>query len=224
MTPFPNLHMPHQMLYYNIHTHQSPSSPDEVAILNRIIREGEPSTDAPFRSYGIHPWYIEDKDKQLEELQQRLSQPETVALGEAGLDKLVATDMRLQQEVFYQQIELSETFQKPLIIHCVKAWPELLAAKKEFSPHIPWIIHGFRGKKELAEQLIAHGFYLSFGETFQAEALRAAWPSHALAETDESPTGIRSIYNRIAQSLRLPIEQVADTLAKNSRTLFPFHK
>ncbi|MDH6343345.1 TatD DNase family protein [Parabacteroides sp. PFB2-12] len=216
--------MPHQMLYYNIHTHHVASSPDEIVILNRIIREGEPSTDAPFRSYGIHPWYIEDKDKQLEELRQRLSQPETVALGEAGLDKLAATGRQLQQEVFYQQIELSEAFQKPLIIHCVKAWPELLAAQKEFSPHMPWIIHGFRGKKKLAEQLIAHGFYLSFGKAFQAEALRVAWPSHALAETDESPIGICQTYDRIAQALSLPLEQVSDTLAKNSRTLFLLDK
>ncbi|MDL2208021.1 TatD family hydrolase [Parabacteroides sp. OttesenSCG-928-O15] len=222
MILFPNPYTPRQMLYYNIHTHQSPSSPDEIAILNRMIREGESPTDAPFRSYGIHPWYIEDKNKQLEELRQHLSQPETVALGEAGLDKLAATDMRLQQEVFYQQIELSEAFRKPLIIHCVKAWPELLAAQKEFSPHTPWIIHGFRGKKELAEQLIAHGFYLSFGKTFQPEALRAAWPSHALAETDESPAGIRPIYDLIAQTLCLPPEAVAATLAENTSALFAF--
>ena len=69
-----------------------------------------------------------------------------VAVGEAGFDKLTAAPMELQVRMFEKQVELSEKYRLPLIIHCVKAMDELLAVRKKLNPAQPWIWHGFRGE------------------------------------------------------------------------------
>jgi len=212
------------MNYYNIHTHQSSEDPSVVEIVNMIIKEQVDKTDAPYRSYGIHPWYIYNVKEQMEKLKTFVSLKETVAIGEAGLDKMAETNFEIQEKVFRSQALLAESVKKPLIIHCVKAWQELLAIKKEIKPSIPWIIHGFRGKPELAEQLIEHGFYLSFGSQFNPPALQKAWPNHFLTETDEAEINIQKVYQQIADGFALPIETVASKLAENYTHIFCFLK
>ena len=73
-----------------------------------------------------------------------------IAFGEAGFDKLRGPSVELQRSVFAEQVKIAGENRKPLVIHCVKAWDELLAAHKNLKPVTPWLVHGFRGKKELA--------------------------------------------------------------------------
>ena len=56
-------------------------------------------------------------------------------------------------EVFREHVKLSEMLRKPLIVHCVKAVDELLAIRKEMGVTHPWVLHGYRGGPEQAEQL-----------------------------------------------------------------------
>lgn len=208
------------MQYFNVHSHQPSRSAGEITIVNTIVKEETAENHAPYRSYGIHPWYISDVEKQMEQLRHYALLKETIAIGEAGLDKLTETDLVLQTDVFRQQALLAEEISKPMIIHCVKAWTEIMALKQEITPRQPWVIHGFRGKPELAHQLTTHGFLLSFGEKFNPEALRQTRPESVLAETDESTQPIAEIYRKIAASLSLSIDVVASTLAENSRHIF----
>lgn len=105
---------------------------------------------AKFLSVSLHPWYLsaENLQAQINWMEHCLSSdPRVVAVGEAGLDKLCDTPLPLQQEAFQAAIELSEKYRFPLLIHAVKATAELLALQKKYRPTQPWIIHGFRGKK-----------------------------------------------------------------------------
>lgn len=213
------------MKYYDIHTHRQSGDPDVTEIVNVIIRHqagGMEACCAPFRSYGIHPWYIYNVEEQMEMLKTVASLAETVAIGEAGLDKTAETDFEMQEKVFRAQVLLAESVKKPLIIHCVKAWQELLAVKKEINPSVPWVVHGFRGKAELSGQLTGHGFYLSFGSRFNSMALQKAQPNRILAETDETGAGIRAVYQHIADCLALPVEAVASKLSENTTAVFLF--
>ncbi|MDR2969061.1 MAG: TatD family hydrolase [Tannerellaceae bacterium] len=213
------------MTYYNIHTHQPSGEPGVVEIVNVIIKDQADEMkecSARYRSFGIHPWYIGNVEEQMEKLKTFVSLPGTVAVGEAGLDKAATTSFDLQQKVFRAQALLAESAEKPLIIHCVKAWQELLAVKKEIKPSMPWIVHGFRGNAELAEQLIARGLYLSFGSRFNSPALRKAWPNRLLPETDETGVGIRTVYQQLADALALPVDALASELAENAATVFFF--
>lgn len=214
-----------KMIYYDIHTHRLPVGSEEVAIVNTIVGvAGEEQPLSVLQSVGIHPWYLGVDEEQLFTAFASLaSLPRVVAIGEAGLDKLVPTPLKRQQEIFKRLTLFAEQADRPLLIHCVKAWDELMAIKKEVNPHVAWIIHGFRGNGQLAKQLVGQGFYLSFGERFNPEALHEAWPHRLFAETDNSDVTIRSVYCRIAEALALPLDVVAFRLAQNVQATFRIH-
>ena len=213
------------MTCYDIHTHHpAADTPDCLAILNIIIgRDEETPASNQWHSVGIHPWYIYngiDLDRQLTRVEQAAKHPGVVAIGEAGLDHMADTPPALQEETFIRQAALAEQLGKPLIIHCVKAWDELIQNKKTIRPHVPWVIHGFRGNGLLAEQLLRQDFFLSFGEHFNPQALQAAWPGKLFAETDESPIGIRAVYAQLAMALNQSPEAFATTLESNVHGVF----
>lgn len=160
-------------------------------------------------SAGLHPWHISaDWEEQLRMLCEVAGKKRLMLIGEAGLDKLCKTDFELQQSVFLQQIELSEEVQKPLIIHCVKAWVELIAIRKKVLPSVPWVIHGFRGKPELARQLLDLDLYLSYGEKFNVDSLHITPLERLCTETDESKLSIEEICFRIAEVKGISVEEL----------------
>ena len=210
------------MYYLDLHTHRLPADSAVLAVVCSLVQaEGVTSSDAPFRSYGIHPGQIEgDGERQWAVLRQLAAQPDCVAIGEAGLDRLAARPMALQRALFERQADLAEALGKPLIIHCVKAWEELLASRKRIRARQPWIIHGFRGKAELAAQLLKQGFYLSFGWRFQQEAAKMAWQAQRLfVETDEAPVSIQSVYEQMAAALSIDQHALCGQIQRNSAFL-----
>lgn len=215
------------MKYIDIHTHTviPKTQENRISFYNRIVGQetlGDLSHIEMF-SVGIHPWFIysdKSNDQLLEQLWEKVKQPEVWMIGEAGLDKLHETPLERQLYLFEQQALLAEELHKPLIIHCVKAWSELLALRKKIRPLSPWLIHGFRGKRELAEQLLKENIYLSFGEQFQPAALQIAWPTHLFLETDESKLDIQEIYKKAAAALSIPTEMLMEQIEQNFSLLF----
>lgn len=173
-----------------------------------------------FYSVGIHPW--QPDESLLPELQRYALLSSVLAIGETGLDKTRAStphEWELQHSLFEAHIRLSEEVKKPLIIHCVKAWDELLHIRKITHPTMPWIIHGFRGKGALATQLLNSGFYLSFGPLHHPDALKAAWSAHRLfAETDDKLIDIRTVYQKIAHGLHIPVRTLSLEIARLLRS------
>ena len=108
-----------------------------------------------------------------------------------------------------------------MIIHCVKAWEELIKIRHETDPSQPWIIHGFRGKPELAKRLIREGFLFSVGEKINIDSLPLIPINSLFCETDEDDVDIRDIYQQAAHSLNMRLEAFADEIAKNVRRVFP---
>jgi len=212
------------MCFYNIHTHFTVSEPNIHEIVNCIIEKQKYlSLDALlFYSVGIHPWYIYNIEEQIHTLKSIVARPNVLAIGEIGLDKLSNVPFDIQQAVFKESAQVAEKERKPLIIHCVKAWGEIVGLKKQIKPAVPWIIHGFRGNSELAKQLLDQGLYLSFGEQFQTKALQKTWDnSRLLAETDDKKTDIRAVYHHIATTLAIPLEELTIQIEKNTKALFP---
>lgn len=202
------------MTYYNIHTHQPAANPNEIAIISLDIRKQLLLKTDLYYSAGIHPWFA---NKNMPELLYEIAKlPSVVAIGEAGLDKLTDTTWELQKNIFLYQTKLAEELQKPLIIHCVKAWQELIAIRKISKPTIPWIIHGFRGKKELASQLIQLGFYVSFGLHYQPEALFEVWNANRLfVETDDKEISIQEIYIAASTTLGVSENRLSEEILYN---------
>ena len=124
--------------------------------------------------------------------------------------------MQRQRSLFVRQAGLAEELGKPLIIHCVRAWEELIACRKAIRPKQPWVIHGFRGKATLADQLLRQGFYLSLGYYFQPETARVAWPGRLFLETDEANVSIQVVYARVAEALSIDLWALCDQIQRNS--------
>ena len=209
--------------FFNIHTHTSIQPETEILSLS----PEQLSTDihVVYASVGIHPWNLtlEHSEHQWKALCQSAKDKRTIAIGECGLDKLKGPSMELQTAVFKQEAKLAENSSLPMIIHCVKAFNELIQLKKEISPRQPWIIHGFRGKFSLALDCIRHGFYLSIGSRFQTDTLKAIPLDRLFIETDESEESIGSIYQRIAETKGISLEELTEGINKNVRKVFFKH-
>lgn len=189
------------MRLIDFHTHHENLS-DELAIQQDI------------HTWGIHPWQAANVNC-LE-----VPNGEWLALGECGLDRLCQTPWENQMEMFRKQILLSEQLRLPLILHCVKAHPEALALQKELHATMPWICHGFRGKPSQMQQLVANGWYLSFGHHFNLETVRQCPIQNLLIETDDSPIDVRDVYERIACLRDTTTDELATQMWKNFEKLF----
>ncbi len=188
-------------MFIDIHTHK-PSSSNYPVIRNLTFPEAEElfsSDENCFFSVGFHPWFANEFSMELfAKLEKWTHDSRFAAIGECGLDKNSKVTLVKQLSVFEQQILLSEKMQKPLIIHCVGCFNELFDLKKRLKPQQLWIIHGFRGKQELAVQALKAGCALSFGEHFNEESVRITPLDKLFVETDESNTSIDEIYRLIA--------------------------
>lgn len=204
------------MPIYDIHTHGADADPFS-AIRNIVPFRSVTPREAYF-SVGIHPWYIDmaRMEEQWEEVVMLARRSNCLAVGEAGLDTLCDTPIGLQEIVFERHIALSEQLHKPLVIHCVRTAAQIIAAKKKFKPSMPWIIHGFRGKKEMAKQMCAQGFYLSFGLHYHADAMVAVPITSILMETDEAAIDIKELYQRAADIKQLPLADFMKAMVLNS--------
>ena len=208
------------MDFFNIHTHITKHPESEI--LSADVLSFSSIGKNEYLSVGIHPWYLADNDadNQLESLRKAIGNRQVVALGECGLDKLKGPSMELQTSVFRKEIALAEEHNLPMVIHCVKAYNELVQIKKSTHPQQPWIIHGFRGKEALAKECLQHGFHLSFGAYFQEDALRAVPVEKLFVETDESGMAIEEVYLRIARTRGMELEELTESIKKNVERVF----
>ena len=208
--------------YIDIHTHQSIDEQDVFVIRNQILGIDPPETR--WFSAGIHPWYLEEAiTNQL--FKEITANEKCILIGEIGLDKLTHTDFSLQTAFFIKQIEWAEELKKPVIIHCVKAFQEVLKFHQEKQPTVPWILHGFNKKPELAKQLLAKGLYLSFGShiithpTVQL-ALKETPIDRLFFETDDQTDySIQQIYEAASNQLNINLEDLQQHIKNNFKTL-----
>lgn len=217
------------MQYFNLHTHQFTNQADVLELVNQYPQEFDATL--PFYSIGIHPLYINENrlaaDFQM--VDEKLALPECLALGECGLDKRSETPFEVQQLVFEKQLALAQKHQKPVVIHCVAAFQEIIETKKRLKITVPMIIHGFSKKVELAKQLIDNGFFVSFGKNLlrnpELELVFRSIPNDKfLLETDMVEEGIQEVYALAAKYKELELIELQKIVNKNYKTVFEFHK
>lgn len=215
----------------DLHTHSATDDqPGTFAIRN--IRYQDAANLKPGEGYfsvGLHPWEAGSIHLNLDLLDQFMGRPYFIALGEIGLDKLKGPDQDFQAQVFIDQARIAEAHCKPVIIHCVRAWESLIMIKHILAPSVPWIIHGFSGKPELAGRLVSEGFYLSYGaallnkDTRLPDSFRYTPINRLFLETDESTASIREIYERAASIRNISLIELKIYIAENFETVFRFH-
>ena len=210
---------------YNLHTHSIENNPDVIAIVNCYPYES--IDNILYFSTGIHPWYINEQeiDSHLAIIEQRLQMPTCLALGECGLDKRIETPLAIQQEVFEKQLLLAKQYKKPVILHCVAAYQEVIEIKHRLEMDVPMVIHGFSKNEQVAAQLLSNGFYLSFGKYLlrnpELSSVLASVPSDKFfLETDSLEEGIDAVYEKAALAQNIKMQDLKDIIQTNFKTVF----
>jgi TatD DNase family protein len=169
---------------------------------------------------GIHPWHTLEADLSAVEL----TAVGVDAIGEIGLDFACDVPREEQMALFRAQLAIAERLKKAVVLHCVKAFEEVMKVLSEHRLQAV-IFHGFIGSAEQAQRAVRQGYYLSFGErTFRSnktiEALRSTPLSNLFVETDESFTPIEEIYAKIAELRGISTTELITAAEENYKRIF----
>jgi TatD DNase family protein len=179
-------------------------------------------TDSPY-SIGIHP-----KDIDINNIEDQFNWLESnitdncFAIGECGLDSFVETDQKIQEDVFLRQIKLANSIKKPVIVHCVRKFYEVISFKRYAEQ--PMIIHGFNKKESIAKDLLKNNFYLSFGKAVLynlslQNTLRITPLDKIFLETDNEDFHIEELYQKVSEIKEIPLENLNKQIAENLETI-----
>ena len=211
--------------FINLHTHQFSNLSDVIEVVNQYPWEFDASI--PKYSIGIHPWYLDENRlaADLKSISEKLKLPECLALGECGLDKRIEISMELQTSVFKLQLQLVQQTEKPIILHCVAAYDEVIAVKKELDIKNPMIIHGFSKNEQVANSLLKNGFYLSFGKYLLRnpdleKVIKFAPENKILLETDTIEESIYEVYEKAALIRGISVAAMQTIVFQNYLNIF----
>lgn len=186
---------------------------------------GEDIEEGEYISIGWHPWDIAEENipTAMSFIKDNITNNNVLYVGECGIDRHRANKIpiALQQQIFEKHIELSEYYSKPLLIHCVRAFQEIIYLKKKYKPTQKWIIHGFNNNISIAEMLIAEGIILSFGtallnENSNAQKVLANVPNnHFMLETDDKDITINDIYKAACEIRGATMDEMEQITQQN---------
>ncbi|SHF87461.1 TatD DNase family protein [Mariniphaga anaerophila] len=211
--------------FIDIHTHNKNTDPETVTVFN--LEPGDPIhvfAGKNFYSVGLHPWKIKsekDDDERMLMMEDALDLDHVIFVGECGLDKVTGAGFDEQMRAFSAQAFMAEEYGVPLIIHCVKAWNEVVELHKKNRPSVPWIFHGYNGSVELTRQLLDKNFLFSFGEALFRENGKAIESIKLLPlekiffETDMCKGPVEDMYKRGAELKNIPVENLKEAVWEN---------
>jgi TatD DNase family protein len=227
--------------FVDVHTHRRTQTAGVLSIpnfsqkdfsqnfQNALFTEGVTSC-----SVGLHPWFLtkDNFEKDFEKLSQLASNQQVITIGECGLDKLKGEDMGFQTLVFEQQVRLAEAVSKPVVIHCVRAFGEVVAVKKRLKPSVPLIIHGFNKKASILNELVRHDFYISIGGAILekkrlhtegshfSEILQQIPLDRLFFETDDAENvEISAVYDAAAKILGMDLSNLKSSIYDNFKRI-----
>lgn len=216
--------------FIDIHTHFWKNNTDVISVLN--ISQNDacfPSLDndfvapAPFFSMGLHPWFLTEQnvDANLDQMRQVMTCNNLLFIGECGLDRLKGPNLAFQTQAFEQQIYLAQTVSKPVLIHCVRTFYEIIAIKKQLNPSIPFIIHGFNQNQTILMELLKNDFYISIGvktmndSSNAVQAVKKIPLDRLFLETDDIDFDIKTVYEKVAQLRGVDVADLKIQVAEN---------
>lgn len=207
-------------IFIDIHTH---STAGELSLYSYTIGRdaAAPTEGMPF-SAGIHPWSAADIDV-AHGLEYLLTAP-LAAIGEIGLDYSSTVDRQKQRQVFEAQLEIAERRGLPVIIHCVRAYNDILPMLDKYKL-CAVIFHSYAGSPEQTAAIYDAGYYFSFGERSLKSvktmtSLRRIPHDRIFAETDESKVAISNIYAALAEQLNITVEELKIQIEQNYKHIF----
>lgn len=189
-----------------------------------MLHESSDIPSNPF-SAGLHPWHADQLS--LDDLSRRLTQylesPDLLAIGETGLDKVCKTAMNRQMDFFEFQLKITDENNLPIIIHCVKAWDEMIEISDNHNS--TKILHGFQGGVQLTERLLKKGFCFSIGKAILVadsgiqKSIHLIPKTSLFCETDTADISIAEIYGKVCNLLQLRDEDLRKIIFENYKRI-----
>lgn len=219
--------MPDLPPFLNIHTHRKPSALDEFVIRNAFSHQ--PKTSLPknyYLSFGIHPWFAEKLlNETPDKLEIEAKSTCCLAIGECGIDRAAGPNLNTQIDAFRHQIGLANRLKKPLILHLVRSYSDVLQFADEIK--VPWIVHGFNGNEQQAKALLEKGARLSFGTAMfknykLATAIEKVPVNKLYLENDTNAASIRTIYQFAANARKTTLDHLRKAIWTNFERDFNF--
>ena len=215
--------------YIDFHTHQRFGGGREVLnvdALDAAAVEWACEAGLPF-SLGVHPWCADVTEEQLHDAYLRIEQCALadgfVAIGECGLDWVSKVAREAQMAAFERQLELATRLSTPVVLHCVRAFEEVMyALKKSGVKRV--VFHSFIGSIQQTERVVREGYLCSFSPRSLAsartcEAIRSVASSAVLIESDESDEPITAVYERVAELRGCSVEELRQIVGDNYKRL-----
>jgi len=197
-------------------------------------------------AFGILPRKVQDvaESDWDERLRGYLEDNPAACVGEIGLDG--AVDPRcdeLQMDFFLKQMRIAGEYERPVSVHCVRAWGRLSDALKAVGDMPSGIVmHSYGGSLETAESLMKYDVYFSFSAVISnpvniraAKVVRSIPLERMLVETDapdglphdmrgggllNEPANLTVVVERIAELREISVEKVAEITADNAERVF----
>lgn len=116
-----------------------------------------------YSAVGIHPHDAKTLDDSLfQELRKWAQAPKVVSIGEIGLDyHYLHSPKGVQIDAFRNQIALAKEVNLPIIVHSREAQKDTMRILKEEMSDTTGVLHCFSGDREMAEDAMGMGFYIS---------------------------------------------------------------
>jgi TatD DNase family protein len=212
----------------DIHRHAKDPGTAKRVIRNLFHDQSPDVNSKQYYSIGLHPWHVNASslDEDIRRVKEVAKNKQVIAIGETGLDKSIKVPYDIQVKAFSAQIEIAAEFNKPVIIHCVKAYNEIFSLRISSKIMAPWIIHWFNASREMGEQLISKNFYLSFGHMLfnkKSKAYNAFTKlpeDRIFFETDDAGYTIDEVYEQAALLRELNITKLEKQIETNFVSCF----
>lgn len=214
--------------FIDIHTHNPTPEENALKIINALQSYDFLGQSSNLVSLGLHPWYLDKNtiEQEFEKLEQNTKNQQVIMIGECGLDRNIDLDLAFQTDIFIRQIQLAERLQKPVVIHCVRAFPEIISIKKKLQPSVPMIIHGFNNNPQICQQLVEHQFYISLGAALlnpnsnASKVIKMIPKEKLFLETDDKNCTISSIFVAASILVDVKIEILQEIIINNFNRIF----
>ena len=217
----------------------------------RVVEIANRYPDA-YLAFGLHPWFIGGRSSQcFQRLEELLTSYPQASVGEIGIDHAIENRDDADQEfVFLEQLKIARKYDRPVTIHCRRAWGRLIELLDQFG-EIPrgMLIHCFGGSAEVATELVKRGAYISFSGSITRPNARKAGPAiravpadRILIETDapdilphnvdaassrvvenpllNEPANLRYVLTKAAELRGMTEEALAEITFRNAERFF----
>lgn len=218
-----------QEIYINIHSHRKKQQDDEFVVRNYVLPKAKTSVERInySLSVGIHPWFADSSDiATIHRLKKLATAKNVIAIGETGLDRLKNENFKAQLELFSIHLKIAEEQQLPVIVHCVKAYSDVLAELK--NTRIPVIFHDFDGNAQIVEQILKFdNTYFSLGKSLFRPQSKIVKSLHVIPndriffETDTMPLPIKPVYEQYATMAKIDLKELQNIIQTNFQRVFP---